>query len=192
MNFHREFSRYGKMLFQQGLISASAGNLSCRKRDKMYITASGSFLGELDYGEVVEVSLSGAREYLSFAQELRRPSVEAEVHKSIYLNTPRLAIAHGHAPYALALAASIDNIVFTDAEGQLHLPSLPVLELKDPIGSSEAAERLPKYFTSPGAVVIRNHGVFAAADTLKAAVSLLSTAEFSSKIICLAKDFKRD
>lgn len=172
-------------MFQQGLISISAGNISCRTANSMIITASGSFLGDLDYKDLIEVKLLNENNIPVYGKPSVKPSVEADVHRSIYLNTSYTAVAHGHAPYALALAASENELVFYDAEGQLHIPQLPVMTLKETIGSSEAAALLPGALSRHSAVLIRGHGVFTAAGSLRQAVALLSTVEFSSKILYL-------
>lgn len=184
---YSRFRRLGELLFRQGLVSLSAGNLSMRSSDTMYITASGSFLGDLKFNDIVEVPLEPRGRIYSYSDSSGKASVEAVVHRNIYLNTPHRAVAHGHAPNALALAAFADSVRFEDAEGSLSVPEVPVITVGNSVGSEEVAASAGKYLNSYPAVIIRCHGVFAAGETLRQACSLLSTIDFSARITILKK-----
>jgi L-fuculose-phosphate aldolase len=178
---YKEFHRFGKLLFQQGLISLTAGNISILQDRVIYITASGSMLGDLNYDDIASVPLDKAVMHTSHS--IKKPSVELVVHRSIYENTEHKAVVHAHAPTAVAVAFQYDSICFPDSEGRLYVPEVPVIDVKETIGSSEVAQTVPSYLNRYPAVIIRGHGVFAAADTLAKACGIVSTIEFSSQIL---------
>lgn len=184
MKIFKEFERCGKLLFQQHLISLTAGNLSIRKDDTVYITASGSMLGALKFSDIIEVSLDGVRRTKigNFSDKI--PSIEIDVHKSIYSSTGYAAIAHAHPIFALSISFEKDKIAPLDSEGKFHLPEIPVVTVKDEaIASVEVAARLPALLKNTPVVIVRGHGVFAVADSLLKACSLISTLEFSAEIL---------
>jgi len=178
---YRDFSRLGKLLFQQGLVSLTAGNISVRQGRLMYITASGSMLGDLRFEDIVSVPIGDKT--FSAEVNIKKPSVESVVHKSIYLNTEHKAVVHAHAPTAIALSFEENKIVLADSEGRYYVPEVPVLAVNGGIASSDVAEQIPPLLSRYPAVIIRGHGVFAAADNLNDACGIASTIEFSAKIL---------
>jgi L-fuculose-phosphate aldolase len=182
---YKEFCRYGKLLYQQGLISITAGNISVRKGNNIYITSSGSMLGDLLQDEVVVVPIDGTRIYTGI--DTKRPSVEVVVHKSIYENTSHKSVVHVHAPHTLAFSFENDMIELCDSEGKYYMPAVPVISVNGGIASEDVARAIPDVLNEYPAAVVRGHGIFAAADTLLKACSLVSTIEFSSKILFAKK-----
>lgn len=185
----KEFDRLGKLLFQQGLVSLTAGNLSVRKGNSIYITASGSMLGDLKFEDVVVLPLNSA-EY-SAAYNLKKPSVEAIVHRSIYDDTSHMAVVHAHAPTAIAFSFTNERIVLADSEGKFYVPEVPVIAVNGGIASLDVAKEIPSLLNKYPAVIVRGHGIFSAADTLVQACSIVSTIEFSLKILQKKEIFKK-
>jgi L-fuculose-phosphate aldolase len=188
---YRTFARIGKILHLEGLISATAGNLSTCETGIITITATGSMLGDLRPEDIVRVPLDDRKFFYQHSIRPKDPSVEIVVHREIYRKTSKKAIVHAHTPVALALAYGQDNIVFDDDEGRYYLPELPVIEAAETIASEEVAGILPGFLERYNAVVVRGHGSFAAADSLEKACSLVSTIEFSSRILLARKQFER-
>ncbi|MFC2091433.1 class II aldolase/adducin family protein [Elusimicrobiota bacterium] len=178
---YRQFERFGRLLFQQGLVSLTAGNLSVRSGEIIYITASGSMLGDLKYEDIVSVALDEGR--IPGVIDLKKPSMEIIVHRSIYKNTDYKAIAHVHNPSAIAVSFKTDKVELADSEGRFYIPHVPVVAVNGGIASEDVAKVVPSILKDYPAVIVRSHGVFAAADTLDTACSLASTIEFSSGIL---------
>ena len=179
--FYKDFKRLGSLLFQQGLVSLTAGNLSVRKGDHIYITASGSMLGDLQYEDITHLSVSGARTVEPVS--LKKPSIESIVHSAIYKGTSHNAIAHVHAPAAIAISFNKDRIMLADSEGKFYVPEAPVIAVNGGIASEDVARELPPLLAQYPAVIVRGHGLFTAAEFLKDACSIASTVEFSSRIL---------
>ena len=190
MHLFKEFETVGKILFSQHLISASAGNLSIRKGDNIYITASGSILGDLNLSDIVRLPLSGRWAIQDYGKIFSKsPSMEMLVHKSIYEKTPYKAIVHAHPPTAIAISFDTNSIVPQDSEGLFYFKEVPVVHFEIEIASKEVAEVIPSLLNKTPVVVVRRHGVFAGADTLLKACSLVTTLEFSSQILYKKKIF---
>ncbi|MBN2406804.1 MAG: class II aldolase/adducin family protein [Elusimicrobia bacterium] len=191
MSIYREFSRVGRLLFEQGLVSVSAGNLSVRKGEDIFITATGSVLGDLGIGDVVNAPVNPGRAPSAGNIFQKKPSVEIDVHRAIYMNTDHTAVVHAHTPTAIALSFDTDRIELEDSEGKFYIPVVPVISVNGGIASSKVAEVLPGQLNANPVVIIRGHGVFAAARTLMKACSIVSTLEFSSIILYRKRIFER-
>lgn len=174
-----EFIEVGKALYDQGLNHASSGNLSVRKGDDLYITATGRRLGDLTFDDILRVNLNDARKD-------KGASVEVGVHRAILRNTKHLAVVHAHPIWCTALSLIKDSIVPQDAEGFFYMPSIPVLDLRERIGSEEMAEKVPGYLIQYPVVVVKGHGSFAAAADLRTAEKYTAVLEKSCQIMMLA------
>ncbi len=178
---YKEFIRTGKMLFKQGVISLTAGNMSRKIKKDMYITASGSMLGDLKKSDIVHSRTGRDRP--------KKASVEYKVHQEIYNNTGYRAIIHTHPPNTLVVAEKVEIVKPIDAEGKLYIPEVPVVEVDKSIGSKEVAGVIPGILKNVKAVIIKDHGVFSVSDTIAGAAGIVSTLEFSSKILFKKKIF---
>jgi len=114
-----------------------------------------------------------------------RASVELPVHRAIILKTGKNAVVHAHPTYTLLVSYEREEIIPEDSEGREILGSIPALELERPSASEELAETASEVLKGRPAVVVRGHGVFAAARELHRAYSYLSTLEHSCKILFL-------
>ena len=118
-------------------------------------------------------------------------SLEAKVHRAIYLKNPEVkAIAHGHTIYATVLSLHHKIIKPVDSEGQFYLPQIPVLSCDETIGSDEVAQKIPDLISKYKCAIIKGHGAFAAGKTLEQASMYLSVIESASKILYLSKRYK--
>ena len=84
-------------LYDQGLVKGSAGNLSFRWNDRLYISASGSCFGRMTPENFV---------FLCEGGEIHgRPSKELPLHEALYQAFPDIsAVIHVHSTYAVALS----------------------------------------------------------------------------------------
>ncbi len=177
----RELILVGRTLFREGLVSGRAGNLSYAYRDKLLITRTGSFLGELTEADIVEVPL------MDTSPLDERASVELPVHRRIVIRTGKRAVVHAHPPCAVSLSLFERVISPIDSEGKEIIGDVPVLDLERPSASEELAEAVSETLKTHKIVVIRGHGVFSADMSLKRAYSYVSTLEHSCRIKLLSK-----
>ncbi len=181
-----DFQLVGRELFEAGLVSSQGGNLSIRRDKSIFITKRDVMLAHLKEDEIIEVPLEGSGERDVGA------SRELVVHRAIYRNTGAMAIVHAHPVYATALSLSESKIIPQDAEGSFFLRSIPVVRVREAIGSEEVAKMLPPIFSSNYVVaVIKGHGSFAAGGSLLEAYHYTSCLEKTCQIITISKSLEQ-
>mgnify|MGYP002627452395 CR=1 FL=1 len=91
--------KFGKLLYDKDLTSATSGNISVRLGNKIYITATGTALGFLTEKDIVEIDTNG-KEFSSY----QKASSEKFMHIAIYnLRKDINAIIHCHSPFSTAI-----------------------------------------------------------------------------------------
>ena len=117
----------GKKLVESRLVTARAGNLSCRLDAKsILITVTGSELGNLKYSDIVKVSLESGVS----AKAKKKPSSELPAHSLIYKNFPCQAVIHCHPPLTNAYFAVLPRLKVLTFETRFYLKEVPVVEQK--------------------------------------------------------------
>ncbi len=150
------------------------GNMSIRDGNAMYITRRSSMLGHITPGDIVEVDIYEDDDRYRFA------STESIVHRAIYQRTNALTVIHTHPPYATLLSMLDDKLIPVDSEGRYYFDNIPVVNPKNPIGSSESADLVSQCLRDHKAVMVRGHGSFVRGDTLEDAFKLTTSLEASA------------
>jgi L-fuculose-phosphate aldolase len=166
----------GRLLFREGLVGGRAGNLSYAYGDRLIITRTGSFLGDLRETDLIDLPL---RESSPLDE---RASVELPVHRSIILRTGKRAVVHAHPPCAVSLSLFERVIKPADTEGEVILGEVPVLE-----PGEDTARILGEALKDHRVVMVKGHGAFAADGSLLRAYSYISTLEHSCRIKLFSK-----
>lgn len=179
---YEQLREYCGRLARRGYVTAHGGNASMRGGDVMWITRHASSLESLRLEDVIEVYVDRPSSMDALA------STEAIVHRRVYLETPNLAILHAHPPYAVALSFFVDELVPPDSEGYYVLRRVPVVEGSP--GTPELAEEVANALKSYHAVIVRAHGVFAAAKYMDVAYQFLCMVEHSAHIAYLVEGMK--
>lgn len=177
-----EFARTGRILFEAGLNNSHSGNLSLRLGDRVIITRRGAMLGELTAEDLVDVGLAEDDSGIALA------STEVKVHRAVYAATSHLAVVHTHPRTATALSMNRDYLVPVDEEGRYYFKRIPVLVVKDSIGSEELVRELPGMLKDYPLVMVRGHGAFAVGGNLEEGLQITHACEWSCEILmrCLA------
>jgi L-fuculose-phosphate aldolase len=95
---YETFCEIGRDLYEGNMISSHGGNLSIRLGDRVIIKRRGAQLGRLKQHDLIETRLDKNDSGVALA------STELLVHRTVYLNTPALAIVHCHPRTAIAFA----------------------------------------------------------------------------------------
>ena len=181
-----DFKLVGKELFESGLICSHSGNLSIRKEESIFITKRDVMLAHIKEDDILELPVEGTGE------KDEEASRELKVHRAIYKNTGALAIVHAHPAHAVALSIIESKIIPQDSEGSFFLRSVPVVKVRDAIGSDEVAKFLPPIFSSNYVIaVVKGHGSFAVGSTLLEAYKYTSSLENTCRIITTLKSFEK-
>lgn len=172
-----EFAKTGSALFSAGLNNSHSGNLSVRLGDKLVITRRGCMLACIASQDLIPVGLDEDDSGVALA------STEVNVHRSIYRSTSALSVVHTHPRSATALSLSGRDIIPVDVEGRYYFKRVPVLEVKQAIGSEELESELPGLLKDFPIVMIKGHGAFAVGGSLEEGLQISHSLEWSCDII---------
>ncbi len=175
------FREIGRDLYTQNMVSSHGGNLSIRLGDRVIIKRRGAMLGELKPHDLIETGLEKNDSGVALA------STELLEHRTVYMNTPALAIVHCHPRTAIAFSLSRDEIVPIDNEASYLLKKVPVVTEEFPSGTPEMARKVASELQSYKIIMLRGHGSFAIGQTLEEAFHWTSTLEESCQIALYAK-----
>jgi L-fuculose-phosphate aldolase len=173
------FLQTGQDLFDLGLITSHAGNLSVREGETIWITRSGSMLRHLSEKDLLPVPLHVRKLDVSV-------SIEFPVHQAIYQRTSAGAVIHAHPVHAIALSLTQEEIRPADAEGAILLKQVPVL-ISPSVDAVSTAEKVAELLKHSVAVLVRSHGCFVRGKNLEETLSYASSLEASCRILHLLK-----
>lgn len=162
-------------IYNKGLVSGKAGNISARFGDVVAITPTLKSLFQLNEEDIVLVNMDG--EVLTKGN----PSSEVNMHLEIYKKRSDVkAIVHTHSPYATGFAFSDKNLKRLEGFGEIKNPYLSFIEYKKP-GTNELAKSACEGLGDEDVLILKNHGVICVSDNLKEAMLLAVFVEESAK-----------
>lgn len=175
--------KFGKMLYDKDLTSATSGNISIKKGNRIFITGTGTALGLLEEKDIVEIDLQGKE-----LNDNQKASSEKFMHIAIYNKRPDInALIHCHAPFSTAFAACRQELSSPiTAENILYFDKIPVADYAMP-SSEELVNNTAKYFDLYDTVLMANHGIVAGADNILNAFYKIETAENYAKTFIYSK-----
>jgi len=175
------FREIGRDLYAQNMVSSHGGNLSIRLGDRVIIKRRGAMLGQLKPHDLIETGLEKNDSNVALA------STELLAHRTVYMNTPALAICHCHPRTAIAFSLSRDEIVPIDNEGSYLLKKVPVITEEFASGTPQMANKVAEALKNYKIIMLRGHGSFATGQTLDEAFFWSSTLEEACQIMLIAK-----
>ncbi len=175
------FREIGEDLYSAQMISSHGGNLSIRLGDRVIIKRRGAQLGRLKPHDLIETRLDKNDSGVALA------STELLVHRTIYMNTPALAICHCHPRTAVAFSFSRDEYVPIDNEASYLLKKIPVVTEEFASGTPQMANKVAEALKNYKIILLRGHGSFATGQTLDEAFHWSSTLEESCQMELAAK-----
>ncbi len=178
---YETFRQIGRDLYVANMISSHGGNISIRLGDRVVIKRRGAMLGRLQPHDLIETGLEKNDSGVALA------STELLVHRTVYMNTPALAICHCHPRTAIAYSLSRDEIVPIDNEASYLLKKVPVITEEFASGTPEMANKVANALKNYKIIMLRGHGSFATGQTLDEAFHWSSTLEESCQIALWTK-----
>ncbi len=156
----------GKEIVGQALVRGSGGNLSGRYNDEIWITRSGSDLGNLTEADFVQI-----RPLTDLSKPSPRPSSELSMHLAAYESHPdTAAVLHVHPPKAISLGLIGRSLPALTPDFYLHLgPSVSLVPYITPT-TAELAEVVGQQIRDNPAVLLQNHGVLVTGNTTRHAL----------------------
>jgi L-fuculose-phosphate aldolase len=176
----------GKKLYELRLVVARSGNLSCRiDENNILITATGTSLGNLNYGDIIKVDLTNA-------EDIKNPRLTSEfpLHSLVYRNFPNKVVIHCHPTLVNAYFAVYADLMALTFETKFYLGNLPVVEQDTP--SITKPQLVTDALKVSNLVVVKNHGVVSIADKFSDALYLIESLEEAVKVAAVARLFKKD
>ncbi len=175
----------GRRLYDTGLAVARSGNISARlDSDNILITATGTFLGDLKYEDIVKVNLATNK------AELGKPSSELPLHALIYKNLSAKTIIHCHPPLINGYFAVNSSLKALTFETKFYLGEVPVIEQDTPTVTKP--ELVISALKTNNLAVLKNHGAVAIADKFEEGLSLVEALEEAVKTAAVARLFKKE
>lgn len=195
---YEDFCRAGDALMRVNGNNTHSGNLSVRDPndpDRFFITASGSQVGALVKRDIVPLSFTDVR------WGDGRASTESNIHRKI-LSLPGVnACMHCHHIFSTLITFdSRERQIFlrylstddkgreeflfqpVDINGVSILNSVKVGTYKQPVGSVEMEERIPKYLEALPLTLVRGHGAFTRGISLEECLQNVSVLETSATL----------
>lgn len=158
-----------------GLTHGTSGNVSSRTPGGMLITPSGIPYDRLEPADVVAIGLDGT----IAAGERRRPSSEWRMHARVYQARPdALAVVHGHAPAASAVAClgrglpSFHYMIAIAGGDSVPCAGYALF------GTEALADLAAAAMRDRWACLLAHHGLLAAGMTLDHALAVAAEVEF--------------
>lgn len=169
------------------------GHVSCRVpgTDHVlilgHIHSEGRSLANTDAADIVTVDLDG-----NFVEGRIEPVDERFAHTEVYKVRPDVhAVAHAHPPIATAFGIAGVDILPVGNRGAIFAPRVPILGFDKQIDTPERGKMVAEALGSGCAVVLKNHGVVVASDTIEnvciTLFSLEETAELHWRAAQLGK-----
>jgi len=164
-------------LLTTGLIVNTSGNVSIRVGEHVVITPSGRDYRMLTSRDIAVVDLKG-----NVVDGEMLPSSETPLHLSVYASNPEVrAIVHAHSIYATAISTVLDLLPTIHYQMVDLGGAVPVAPYRT-FGTDELAEVTSQALQGRSAVIMKNHGSLATAESLDKALGRCVTLEWCSKV----------
>jgi autoinducer 2 (AI-2) kinase len=176
----QELLQTAAKLAAMGLVTAAGGNISARspQSDEIWITPTQEHKNSLRIESLVRLGLDG----VPTNAEGPTPSSERFMHTAIYRSRSDInAVIHAHAPHSTALGLTGLPFLPVSVEAACigDLPRLPFLMP----GSKELASEVARTLGGGQSVLLLNHGLVVASESLRGALNLVEVIERTAHTI---------
>ena len=177
--------KVGQRLYAARLAVAKSGNLSVKlDADNILITATGTYLGQLNESDIVKVNLASCKYEGGI-----KPSSELPLHVLVYKNFPAKVVVHCHPPLINGYFAVAKTLKAMSFETKFYLGDVPLIPQETP--TVTAPEPVIAALKTNNLVVLKNHGTVAIADEFQEALSITEALEEAVKSAALARLFDK-
>ncbi len=167
-------------IYKQNLVILGEGNISVRVtgKNEMIITPAGNDYTALQPSKMVHMGLDD-----NVFDNKSKPSSEFRMHRSIYLQRPRVqCIIHTHSPFASTLAILHHNLPVIIEEMAIFLGGSVACTNYCPAGSEELPEEILRTMKKQNAAIIANHGVIVVGKTYDYCIKIAQLVEKMAQI----------
>jgi L-fuculose-phosphate aldolase len=182
-----QICRIGQLMYQNGYIAATNGNISVRlDPDRIMTTPSGLAKGFMSPDQLIVVDMTGKK--IEPHPSPYQATSEISMHLECYRQRADVkAVIHAHPPFAVAL--TIAGMGFEDCvipEAIVLLGDIPTSVYATP-ATPENSAAIRDLIGSHDAIMLAYHGSLTVASTLWEAYMHLESLEHTAKIMVLAR-----
>ena len=179
----REIARFMRRLYRQSLTTTSGGNISLRvAHDIIAITPSATDKGRMKWKEIGLITFKGE----NLTPELK-PSIESEMHLSIYRSRNIKAIVHAHPVFATSFTAmkrKINTALTAEAYAILGDPVFVPYAL---MGTKDLASIVAEHIEKSDILLLENHGILSVGADLLQAFDRIEVLETAAKMTVIVE-----
>jgi len=181
----KEVARFMKRLYTHKLTTTSGGNVSLRvSEDIIAITPSATDKGNMKWKEVGLMTINGE----NLTPELK-PSIESEMHLSIYRKKDVKAIVHAHPTFATAFTAMKKKININLTSESTAILGEPVIVPYALMGTKKLADLVADHIDKSDILLLENHGVLTVGKNLIQAFDKVEVLENAARMTLIV-DFE--
>jgi L-fuculose-phosphate aldolase len=183
-SLREELAATGLRMFNAGLVVGTSGNVSARvPNENLYvISPSSTPYAEIKAEDVVLMDMEG-----NALSEGRPPSVEAGLHRNIYLTRPDVgAVIHTHSTHASVLAVLRRPLPPILEELVVYFGGAVEVAAYGGSGGEELIQNTLKGLGDRNAVLLANHGPVCVGKNLEKAFNNAQLLEHAAQIYLLA------
>lgn len=189
MNLIEQLQHTGRYMMQYDLAWGNSGNISARAdHDSYLVTASGTFMGELEVDDFVHVGLNGIR-----YPATKKPTKETPMHTAVYESRPDIgAVLHSSPFYSTLFACTSEPLEANYfIESMYYLQRIAYVGYHEP-GSQSLGDEVREKAQEANILFLQNHGILVFDSTLNEARMALQTLELTCRMIATSKASRMD
>lgn len=174
----------GDYLMKYDLAWGNSGNISARVDEDSYlVTASGTFMGELQIDDFVQVGLHG----LTYPAS-KKPTKETPMHTAVYEARPDIgAVLHSSPFYSTLFACASEPLEANYfIESMYYLQRIAYVGYHEP-GSQSLGDEVREKAKDANILFLKNHGILVFDTTLNEARMALQTLELTCRMLATSK-----
>jgi L-fuculose-phosphate aldolase len=170
-----------RRLAREGLVQATAGNVSARVDEHVVVTPTGAVLSELRPELTTVVDLDG-----NVIEGELEPTSELFLHLGIYERFDAGAVVHTHSPVATALSCVVDELPPVHYQMLAFGGGVRVAPYAT-FGSRELADNVHTALEGRSAALMQNHGAVCFAGDCASATELALLLEWACEVYWRAR-----
>jgi L-fuculose-phosphate aldolase len=181
----KEVARFMRRLYKHGLTTTSGGNISLKVTDNLIaITPSATDKGRMKWEEVGLLTMKGE----NLTPDLK-PSIESEMHLSIYRKKDVKAIVHAHPTFATAFTAMNNKINIKLTAEAFAILGEPLYVPYALMGTKKLAELVADNIDRSDILLLENHGILTIGKNLLQAFDKIEVLENAARMTLIV-DFE--
>ncbi|MGQ0751107.1 MAG: class II aldolase/adducin family protein [Betaproteobacteria bacterium] len=165
----KRLAKVHRIITAGGLWPITKGHVSCRVPETNHVLilghihADGRNLANTDVDDIVTIDIDG-----NFIEGRVEAVEERYAHTEVYKARPDVhAVIHAHPTMATAFGIAGVNILPVGNRGTIFAPHVPILDFDKQIDTPERGRMAAQALGKAPAVVLKNHGVVVASDTIE-------------------------